>query len=183
MAPSATLITTSSAMISQLLASPITTRVPVMMQLSARASAISPRLVCSTAPDATLHANAAVGIGGGAAHQVLVQHNITAAHDIPEHVAVDGDVPAFHRALLLHVAKLLVLAGELQVAGGARAHAFAADDLRPDRQPLGAGSRLRKPHRRHQEFAIAQVFNHRAFPGHRGQLDILGHRRLQHDSR
>jgi hypothetical protein len=34
----------------------------------------------------------------------------TTFHDIPEHVAVDGDVAAFDHALLLHVAKLLVLA-------------------------------------------------------------------------
>ncbi|MNT27630.1 hypothetical protein D3C72_1632680 [compost metagenome] len=51
--PSASSMTTSSAMISQLLALSITTRVPAMTQLSARFTCTSPLSACSTEPEAT----------------------------------------------------------------------------------------------------------------------------------
>ncbi|EEF27689.1 conserved hypothetical protein [Ricinus communis] len=116
------------------------------------------------------HADGAIGIGDRAPHQVFAEHHIAAArHDIAEHVAVDRDVAAFDHALLLHVAELLVLAGQLQVAGGARADALAADDLGADRQALGRRIHAQKAlHRRHQELAAAQALDDRALAGHRG---------------
>jgi hypothetical protein len=117
-----------------------------MMQLSARQRDLAACWSAKRAGSHALHAYRAIGIGGGVtAHQIFTQHDIAAArHDISEHIAVDGDVAAFDHALLLHVAKLLVLAGELQIAcGGAVTPQLMI--LGPIDKHLLPGSTLKKP--------------------------------------
>ena len=132
-----------------------------------------------------LDPDVAARIVRGAADQVAVQqHRAAARDDIAEHVGMDGDALAFDHALFLHLAEFLVVAGELQVAGGARRDAVAADDLVADRDlARSCGSTFRKPAccaTRNSPSAVCSISG--AGAGHRRQVDVGRHGRLDRDA-
>ncbi|MNM90338.1 hypothetical protein D3C81_1025950 [compost metagenome] len=137
------------------------------------------RLQHGTGSDA-LDAHVAMRIEGRAAHQVALQPYQPAMRvQMAIHVAMDGDVAAIELALLLHFAVLLVGGAQLQIARGAAADAFSADDLVFDRHLavlidihiaiLGGN----------EEIAIAEMLDRRAWSRHRGQIQFLRRGRRQ----